>query len=120
MKNLSDFTGEEAIELWAELYDQFEELLTDKEIIAVTTGGKIDIRTATKIAVKNHRNALLDIFDKLGEEIDGANLFPAVVTLLTEMIFGGRARAFFKSAAPEKSDAEYSGKATGTLEDAER
>lgn len=119
MKNLSDFTGEEAIELWAELYDQFEEILTDKDVIAATTGGKVDIREATRLILRNHRNALLDIFDKLDAEINGANLFTRTIMLVTEMIFGGKASTFFGSSRPESSDGDASGDATAPTPEGE-
>lgn len=119
MKNLSDFTGEEAIELWADMYDQFAEILTDDKIIAVTTGGKVNIKEAAKLAIKEHKNALMDILTKLEADVNGANLFPSVIVLITEMVFGGKAGSFFGSSAQETSEEESSGNATESIEGGE-
>ena len=120
MKNLSDYTGEAAIDMWAELYEQFAEILMDKDIIAVTTKGKVDIQTAARITLKNHRKALLDIFKYIGVEINGANIFANVVMLITEMVFGGKASTFFGQSARGTSDGESFGNVTENTGDTEQ
>lgn len=120
MKNLSDFTGEEAIELWADLYDQFEEILNDKEIIANATGKNINIQNVAKITIRNHKSALMDIMAKMDANVTGANIFPVVIQILTEMIFGGKASDFFGSSVPESSDGDASGDVTENTEESEK
>lgn len=118
MKSISDYTGEQALEMWADLFDQFAEILLDKDIIAVTTKGKVDIQTAARLAIKNHRTALLDIFKYIGADVNGASLFANVVTLITEMILGGKMSTFFGQSTQGTSDAASFGNVTENTGDA--
>ncbi len=119
MKRLSDYTGADAIELWADIFDPISTILTDEDVKRHTSGKSISINDATKVIVKKYPKETFEILGRVNdkEEINGANAFPMLVSLVAELVIGDKASTFFKSAEPVKSDEESSGSATENIED---
>lgn len=65
---LSDIKGERALDVLADLIDPVAEILGDKEISAALQTGKAPAK-AIKLALKNHKRAVLDMM----AAIDGEN-----------------------------------------------
>lgn len=117
MKNLSDYTGEEAIELWADIFDEVTAIITDKEVAKVTTGDGASVKDASKVILKKFPKETEKILTRIDDsDLNGANIFPRLATFVTEMIIGDKANTFFKSAEQEVSEEESSGSATENTE----
>ena len=112
MKKLSDYQGNEAIELWADLLDPLTAILTDEEIKkAVTMGGsKIDI---AKQILKNHSVEATDILLRIDDSpIDGLNIVLRLVNLLAEIGSNEEIKTFFGFAEQEEMEDASSGSPT--------
>ena len=64
---LSDITGERALDVLADLIDPVAEILGDKEISAALQSGKAPAK-AIKLALKNHKRAVLDMMAAIDGE----------------------------------------------------
>ena len=117
MKRMSDYTGEAAIELWADIFDPVQVIAEDKEVQKYTTGDSFSVKDAAKVIMKKHKKEAFEILNRIDPEINGANAFMGVIHFVTELVFGENSRTFFKSPEPEKSDTESSGSATENTED---
>ncbi len=116
MKRLSDYQGEEAIELWADLLDPISDILTDTEVAQETKAGKAPIMIA-KTILKRHKEAAVKILLRIDPEpLDGLNIIVRLVALIAEI--GGRdeLKSFFGYAAQVKEETESSGLATENTE----
>lgn len=118
MKKLSDYSGKEAIELWADLFDPLSAILEDKNIRAEMTDPKVKLMDVAKKVMKTHSEEIFTILSRIDdEEINGANVFNKTVILLAELKYGNKMSAFFNSAEQEISEEEPSGSATENTED---
>ena len=116
MKRLSDYQGEEALELWSDLLDPISDILTDTEVAQETKAGNPPIVIA-KTILKKHKEAALKILLRIDPEpLDGLNIIMRLVALLAEI--GGRSelKSFFGYAAQENVESESSGLATESTE----
>ena len=64
---LSDIKGERALDVLADLIDPVAEILGDKEISAALQAGKAP-STSIKLALKNHKRAVLDMMAAIDGE----------------------------------------------------
>lgn len=64
---LSDIKGERALDVIADLIDPVAEILGDKEISAALQSGKAHAK-AIKLALKNHKRAVLDMMAAIDGE----------------------------------------------------
>lgn len=118
MKKLSDYTGKEAIELWADLFDPLTVILTDDEIRKDMTSANVVLMDVAKKTLKKYPDEMFEILGRIDDdEINGANVLNKIIILLAELKYGDRVSAFFNSAEREKSDGESSGSATENIED---
>ena len=119
MKRLSDYEGEEAILLWADIIEPVNVLMNDKEVSKSLSGANPE--TLTDIAAKvfkKHPKECAEIIQRVDDdEINGANIYVKFIMFLTEFMFGQKASAFFKSAGREKQESESSGSAMENTED---
>ncbi len=116
MKRLSDYQGEEAIELWADLLDPISDILTDTQVAQETKAGKPPIVIA-KTILKNHKDAAVKILLRIDPEpLDGLNIIIRLVALIAEI--GGRSelKSFFGYAGQEIMENESSGLAMENTE----
>lgn len=116
MKRLSDYKGDEAIELWADLLDPISDILTDKEVAKVTQKGEAPIKIA-KTILKNHKSEAADILLRIDPEpLDGFNFIMRLVNLIAEIGENNEIKSFFGYAAQEKAENKSSGSAMESTE----
>lgn len=119
MKKLSDYQGEDAIDLWADLLEPMTEILGDPEMQKSIQSGKAKILIAKDI-FKAHKAEAEQIMLRVDPEpIDGVNILLRLVALISDISQNGELRSFFGSAAQAKTDSESSGSATENTEGAE-
>lgn len=116
MKRLSDYKGEEAIELWADLLDPLTEILTDEELQKETRAGKPKIVLA-KIILKNHAKEAEQLLLRVDPTpIDALNIVLRLVGLINEIGQHEDIKSFFGYAAQAKMEEESSGSVTENTE----
>lgn len=116
MKRLSDYKGDEAIELWADLLDPISDILTDKEVALVTKQGQAPIIIA-KTILKKHKAEAADILLRIDPTpLDGFNFIMRLVNLVTEIGENSEIQSFFGYAAQEKAESESGGSVTESTE----
>lgn len=116
MKRLSDYTGDEAIELWADLIDPISIILSDKKIAGVVKSGKPKIQIAKEI-LKDHKKEATEILLRIDPSpINGLNIILRLVNLLAEIGENEDIKSFFGFAEQAKTSAESSGCATENTE----
>lgn len=119
-RHLSDYVGEEAIELWADIFEPASDILGDAEVQKYTTGKGIDVNKAAVVIAKKYPKQTYTILERISEdEVNGANLFARLMAFVFELIAGDKASAFFKPAEPGNSVEEPSGSAMENTEGGE-
>ena len=108
MKRLSDYVGEDAIDLWLDLLDPLSVIANDKEIKVVARSGKPKIVIA-KMILKAHRKEAIDIMERIDPEpINGLNIISRLIALLAEIGENEEVRSFFGYAEQAKTESESS------------
>lgn len=104
MKKLSDYKGEEAIELWVDLFDEISAILSDKEIAKIVKSGDSTVNIAKKI-LKLHGKEAVAIMERIdGTPVDGLNIVLRLVGLLTEIGQNEEMKSFFGYAEQAKTE----------------
>lgn len=120
MKKLSDYQGEEAIELWADLLDPLTEILTDEKVRAVVQSGQSRLAIAKEI-LKEHQKEAAQIMLRVDPEpINGLNIILRLVALLSDIGQNDEVKGFFGYAVQAQTDTESSGLPTESTEGAEK
>lgn len=118
MKRLSDYQGEEAIELWADLIVPLTGILGDKKIAEVVNSGQPKLMIAREI-LKNHAKEAEEIMLRIDPEpLDGLNIILRLVNLLAELGERDDIKSFFGYAGQAKTESESSGLHTVSTEGA--
>lgn len=110
-------TNEEELDLFADLLEPCAEILSDKEFIAAIQGNGKKI-TAVKVAIKNHKKAVIEILallDGVPVEEYHVNILALPIKLL-ELLNRPEVTGFLAGQG-QKTDAAYSGSATANTED---
>ena len=116
MKRLSDYQGEEAIELWADLLDPISDILTDTEVAQETKAGKPRIVIA-KTILKKHKEAASKILIRIDPTpLNGLNIIMRLVAILGEIGSTPEIRSFFGYAAQERAESASFGSVTENTE----
>lgn len=116
MKRLSDYKGDEAIELWADLIDPLVVILSDKKIAKTVQSGKPKIQIAKEV-LKEHKSEAIEILLRIDPEpINGLNIILRLVNLLSEIGENEEVKCFFGFAEQVKKDAASSGCVTESIE----
>lgn len=116
MKKLSDYTGDEAIELWADLIDPIAIVLSDKKIAVTIKSGKPKMQIAKEI-LKDHKKEATEILLRIDPSpIDGLNIVLRLINLLTEIGENEDIKSFFGFAEQAKMNAASSGYVTESIE----
>lgn len=76
---LSDIKGERALDVLADMIEPVAEIMGDKEISAILQSGKAPIK-AIKLALKNHKRAVLDMMAAIDGE-DPETYQPSIFVL---------------------------------------
>lgn len=116
MKRLSDYTGDEAIELWADLIDPIAIILGDKKIAGTIKSGKPKIQIAKEI-LKDHKTEATNILLRIDPSpINGLNIVLRLVNLLAEIGENEDIKSFFGFAEQVKTNVASSGCVTESTE----
>lgn len=116
MKKLSDYKGEEAIELWSDLIDSLTIIFSDEELREVVESNQPMILVA-KMILKNHTKEATDILLRIDDTpIDGLNIVARLIGLLTEIGENEEVRGFFGFAEQAKTGDKSSGLPTANIE----
>ena len=119
MKKLSDYTGDEAIELWADLLEPLTGILGDPGIQKVVQSGKPKLIIAKEI-LKNHSADATEILTRIDPTpIDGLNIILRLVALLTDIGQNEEIKSFFGFAEQAQTETESSGSVMENTEDEE-
>lgn len=111
MVRLSDYQGEEAIELWADLLDPISAIIGDANIAKVIRSGKTRISIAQEI-LKRHKEEAEKILLRIDPEpLDGLNIVVRLLSILAEIGSNEDIKPFFGYAAQEQTGKESSGSA---------
>jgi len=115
---ISDFRGEQALDLFADLIEPAAEIMADKNVVDAARRG--DKLTAIKIAVKAHKKAVIRILAILDGE-DPETYSVSILTLpvkLLEILNDEETINLFRSQGQMKPSAS-SGSATENTEEVE-
>ena len=116
MKGLSDYKGDEAIELWADLLEPISEILGDDKIAKVVKSGASKMKIAGEI-LKKHRKEAEEIMLRIDPEpIDGLNIIVRLMSIIVEIGNREDIRSFFGYAEQAQTDGESSTSATESTE----
>lgn len=116
MKRLSDYKGEEALELWADLLEPLTNIFADKEMIATFKSGKPKMLIAKDILSK-HKTDAKDILLRIDPSpLDGMNILTRLVAILVDVGDNEDIKPFFVSAVQEKTENESFGSPTESTE----
>jgi hypothetical protein len=97
MKKLSDYKGEEAIDLWANLVEPISMIMSDKEVKDVFKDKEKTIAEKAKICLKSHKAEIKEILLSVDEtEIDGINLVIRFIDILKEIEENEELKVFFQ------------------------
>lgn len=119
MKKLSDYKGEDAMELWGDLIELFVPILADKEIANIVGSGQPKLMIAKAILSKHKADAekiLLRIDDT---PINGLNLVIRLVAIITEIGRDETVKSFFGFAEQATTEEESTGSHTESTEEDE-
>ena len=116
MKKLSDYQGEAAIELWAELLDPLTVIFEDKDVQNAVRGGGSLLSKAKAILVAHKKEAvqILTIIDPT--PVNGISIITRLVGVMREIEDSEELNDFFGSSAQEKKEKESSGSVTAITE----
>lgn len=109
MKKLSDYKGEEAIDLWANMLDPLSRILSDKSIAQSVKSGKPKAVIAKDI-LKSHKDEAVEILQCIDDTpLDGINLVLRLISLINELGENEEIKAFFGFAEQVKTNNVSSG-----------
>lgn len=117
MKKLSDYKGEEAIDLWMDLLDPIGNILQNEKIkwAYKKSGGKDRIQVAKAIIKECKADAIQILLRIDPTPIDGLNIITRLIDLLVELEESEELKPFFHSAGTA-TGGESSGNATENTE----
>lgn len=104
MKRLSDYVGEDAIDLWADLLEPIALVLADPNIKALYESGKPKLLLAKEI-LKSHKAEAEEIIARIDPTpFNGLTLVTRVIGLLSEIEESEELWAFFDTGEQVKMD----------------
>ena len=116
MKRLSDYKGEEAIDLWVDLMDEFYEILKDENLKEYAEGSKIQFASEM---LKAHKKEVSNILLRIDDTpLNGLNILTRVVDVMNEIAESPDLMTFF-GARGQKEEEESSGSATENTKEKE-
>ena len=119
MKKLSEYEGDEALELWADLLDPLSVILTDDRVRKVIQSGKSKITIAREI-IKFHKKEAVEIMLRIDPTpINGLNVILRLIALLADIGENEEIKSFFGYAAQVKTDSASSGFVMVSTEESE-
>ena len=114
MKKLSDYQGEEAIELWADLMKPAADILANKEVATIMQSKKPPILIVHAI-LKNCKKEAMEILTRIDNTpVNGLNAVTRLLALLGEIMEDETAKSFFNMQG-QNTDKKHSGSATENI-----
>ena len=111
MKRLSDYQGEEAFELWADLMEPLVSIFQDTELRKIFDGRHSYLDMVGAV-LKDHKGEVAAIFKRIDPEpIDGSNLIGRLLVMLGDIAKDPILGSFFGLAGPVKTQNDSSGSA---------
>ena len=120
MKKLSDYKGDEAIELWADLLEPITMILGDKDLSKVLTSNKPPLLKAKAILTKYSVETEKILLRIDPEPLDGLNIIVRLTSIIVEIGQRDDVRAFFGFAGQAQTEDESGGSVTENTEDEEK
>lgn len=115
MKKLSDYKGDEAIELWADLIEPMAKILSDDGVQNTIKSGKSKMMIAKEI-LKTHKDDAVEILLRIDPEpIDGLNIILRLIALLADIGQNEEIKGFFGFAEQVKAENESIGSPTENI-----
>lgn len=124
MKTLSDYQGEEAIELWADIMDSVAVVFQDEELKTYARDNYDELAKnhfvgLAKQMIKSHRKEVCDILLRIDDTpINGFNVIVRLVQIFSEAMENPELRAFFGGQGQNETNGS-SGSATENTEEKE-
>lgn len=107
MKKLSDYKGEEAIELWADLLDPVIEIVGDPEINNMLKARKPMLVTAKEV-VKRYKKQTVQMLERIDPTpVNGFNLLVRLVSVMKEVGDDPTFQSFFESVAETEAKTPF-------------
>lgn len=121
MKRLSDYKGQEAIDLWADLFDPLSDILTNTDTVKTLQKRGVPLISKAQDLLKRHSKEVSEILLRIDPApINGLNAVTRCVALLNEVMESEEAKSFFGFADQEKEDGASFGSATENIEGAKK
>lgn len=113
MKKLSDYKGEKAIDLWADLIELAADIMTDEEVQAAFMEPRIVL---AKVMLRKHPKEVYKIIKRIDNApTDGLNILVRIVNLINEFTENDELMSFFGLQSQSVTE-ESSGSATENTE----
>ena len=117
MKRLSDYQGEEDIELWADLLDPLASIFKDKEIVEMCREKKPSLFVAQKILKSHKKDASTILLTIDPTPLNGLNILVRLVEVINEVSKDPTLRSFFELSAGAIEAKKSFGSAMESTED---
>lgn len=112
MKKLSDYKGEDAIDLWGDLLEPLNTILSDDVVRKTIQSGQSKMVIAKDI-LKRHKKEAVKVLLRIDPTpLDGLNIILRLVALLTDIGQNDEIKSFFGYAEQAKTDEESIGSVT--------
>lgn len=119
MKKLSDYVGDEAIDLWSDLLDPLSVIMSDKEIAEIVRS-KTNRITVAKTILSKHKAETEQILLRIDPEpITGLNIITRLMSILADIGSDSTIRSFFGYAEQVKTGDESGGSVTEITEESQ-
>lgn len=116
MKKLSDYEGDEAIELWADLLEPIALILADAEI-KEQYQAKVPKLVLAKTILKKHKSEATEIIERIDPTPFNALTLPVrVISILTDLEDIDEIKAFFDTGEQATTEDASFGSATESTE----
>lgn len=116
MKRLSDYEGDEAIELWADMLEPMARILADAKIKELYQSGKPKLLLAKEI-LKSHKADAVEIINRIDPTpFNALTLISRIIGILSEIEETEELKAFFDTGEQAKTDDVSSISATESTE----
>ena len=114
MRKLTDYKGEDAIELWGDLIGPMAHILGDEKTKQIVNTGK-PLEIAKNI-LADHKKEAMEIMLRIDPTpIDGLNIATRLLGVVLEIMNNEDLRGFFVSAEQETMESASFGSATGNI-----
>ena len=118
MKKLSDYKGEDAIDLWADLLEPISAITSDRDIAIIAKSNKSKIVLAKEI-LKRHKKEATEILLAIDDTpINAINIVLRLISLITEISEYDEIMDFF-ALQGQKTEGGSSGSVTENTEASE-